>query len=88
MKTFSPLVFLTILFFFVTCRSAKKYAYENLITREMQFDKPLDEDDDEDEDFLPVLEKISPNNGGVYSQTDLILVLIFKAQGRSIQSAP
>lgn len=29
----------------------------------MQFDKPLDEDDDEDEDFLPVLEKISPNNG-------------------------
>lgn len=66
---FSTLVFLTIFFFFVTCRSAKKYAYENLITREMQFEKPLDEDDDDDEededvqDVNPVLEKTSPNNG-------------------------
>ena len=33
-----------------TRRSAKKYAYENLITREMQFEKPLDEDDDDDDD--------------------------------------
>ena len=72
LNNFSTLVFLTILFFFVTCRSAKKYAYENLITREMQFEKPLDEDDDDDEEdedvqFIPNLEKISPNNGGMKS---------------------
>ena len=26
----------------------KKYAYENLITREVQFEKPDDEDEDDD----------------------------------------
>ena len=31
-----------------TCRSMKKYAYENLITREVQFEKPDDEDEDDD----------------------------------------
>ena len=30
-------------------RSAKKYAYENLITRELQFDKPLDESENEED---------------------------------------
>ena len=38
----------------------------------MQFEKPLDEDDDDDEEdedvqFIPNLEKISPNNGGMKS---------------------
>merc|ERR1719195_258271 len=46
-------------------RSAKKYAYENLITREMQFEKPLDEDEETDEEIqeIPDLEIISSNNG-------------------------
>ena len=61
-------------FCFVTCRSAKKYAYENLITREMQFEKPLDEDEETDEELpedtpnpiMDIMEKnlSSSNNGG------------------------
>ena len=51
---FLIIFFSTISYYFFsllfTRRSAKKYAYENLITREMQFEKPLDEDDDDDED--------------------------------------
>merc|ERR1719483_1663597 len=47
-------------------RSAKKYAYENLITREMQFEKPLDEDEETDEELpedsnpiMDIIEKCS-----------------------------
>ena len=41
------------LLFSIACRSAKKYAYENLITRETQFEKPEEEDDEDDD--VPVL---------------------------------
>lgn len=39
-------------------RTAKKYAYENLITRETQFEKPVDEDEDDEEE-----ESILPSKG-------------------------
>ena len=41
-------MYLLVFFYLIACRTAKKYAYENLITRETQFEKPEDEDEDED----------------------------------------
>ena len=51
---------ISLFLFFVSCRSSKRYAYENLITREVQFEKPEDDDDDdEDEDveLIPATDK-------------------------------
>ena len=54
-------VVLISLLFSITCRSAKKYAYENLITRETQFEKPEEEDDDDEELIVPaVKEPVKP----------------------------
>lgn len=64
-KTFNFLYFWISLFLllFYMLRAAKKYAYENLITRETQFEKPVDEED-EDEEEPEITPNLPANNKG------------------------
>ena len=57
---------ISLFLFFVSCRSSKRYAYENLITREVQFEKPEDDDDDDDEDDVELVPATDKSKGMSY----------------------